>query len=125
MTKSTTNSTYTGTYNPFIHTAVSASAIGSAIPQANYSFAKDTNASTISAAGSLHVSGDANFLGKVTIQGVDVVSLLTKLEERLAIMKPNPELEERWVEMQELSKRYKELEKELFEKEKVWEILKK
>lgn len=125
MTKSTTNSTYTGTYNPFIHTAASSATVGISNTQPNYSFAYDSIANTVNTSGSLQVSGDANFLGKLTVQGVDIVSLLSKLEERLAIMKPNPELEERWVELQELSKRYKELEKELFEKEKVWEILKK
>jgi hypothetical protein len=47
-----------------------------------------------------------------------------KIEERLAILHPNPELEDRWEELKELSKRYKELEKEIIEKEKMWDILK-
>ena len=51
--------------------------------------------------------------------------MLEKIDERLAILHPNPELEDRWDELKELGKRYKELEQEIIEKEKVWTILKK
>lgn len=74
--------------------------------------------------GALHVKGDAEFEGDVKIKGKSIADTLEKLEERLAILKPNPELEDRWEELKELSKRYKELEKELIEKEKMWDILK-
>ena len=73
----------------------------------------------------LYVKGDANFEGEVTIKGKSLTDTLDKIEERLAILHPNPELEDRWDELKELSKRYKELEQELLEKEKVWAILKK
>jgi hypothetical protein len=71
------------------------------------------------------VKGDAEFEGKIKVGGQDLVELLSKIEDKLAIYKPNPELEEKWEELRELSKRYKELETEIMEKEKVWEILKK
>ena len=74
--------------------------------------------------GTLQVKGDAEFDGDVKIKGKSIADTLEKLEERLAILKPNPELEDRWEELKELSKRYKELEKELIEKEKMWNILK-
>ena len=74
--------------------------------------------------GTLQVKGDAEFEGDVKINGKSIADTLEKLEERLAILKPNPELEDRWEELKELSKRYKELEKELIEKEKMWDILK-
>ncbi len=74
--------------------------------------------------GTLQVKGDAEFEGDVKINGKSIVDTLEKLEERLAILKPNHELEDRWEELKELSKRYKELEKELIEKEKMWDILK-
>lgn len=74
--------------------------------------------------GTLKVNGDAEFEGDVKINGKSIADTLEKLEERLAILKPNPELEDRWEELKELSKRYKELEKELIEKEKMWDILK-
>jgi hypothetical protein len=74
---------------------------------------------------SLSVKGDADFEGEVTIKGKSLFDMFEKIEERLAILHPNPELEDRWDELKELGKRYKELEQELIEKEKVWNILKK
>ena len=74
---------------------------------------------------SLSVKGDANFEGEVTIKGKNLTEMFEKIEERLAILHPNPKLEDRWDELKELGKRYKELEQELLEKEKVWNILKK
>ena len=74
---------------------------------------------------SLSVKGNADFEGEVTIKGKSLTATLDKIEERLAILHPNPELEYRWDELKELSKRYKELEQELIEKEKVWAILQK
>jgi hypothetical protein len=73
---------------------------------------------------SVEVQGDAKFSGEITIKGVKLSETLAKIEERLAILHPNVELEDRWDELKELSKRYKELEAEIIEKEKVWAILK-
>lgn len=73
----------------------------------------------------LSVKGDADFEGEVTIKGKNLADMFEKIEERLAILHPNPELEGRWDELKELSKRYKELEAEIIEKERVWAILKK
>ena len=73
----------------------------------------------------LKVNGDADFDGEVTIKGKNIADMFSKIEERLAILHPNPELEDRWDELKELGKRYKELEQEIIEKEKVWAILKK
>lgn len=74
---------------------------------------------------SIQVKGDAEFEGEVTIKGKKLTEMFDKIEERLAILHPNPELEDRWDELKELSKRYKELEAEIIEKERVWAILKK
>ena len=74
---------------------------------------------------SLSVKGNADFEGEVTIKGKSLTTTLDKIEERLAILHPNIELEDRWDELKELSKRYKELEQELIEKERVWAILQK
>lgn len=73
---------------------------------------------------SIQVKGDAEFDGEVTIKGKNIADMFAKIEERLAILHPNPELEDRWDELKELGKRYKELEAEIIEKEKVWAILK-
>jgi hypothetical protein len=49
---------------------------------------------------------------------------MDKVEERLNILRPNPKLEDKWNELAELGKRYRELETEILEKEKMWNILK-
>ena len=72
----------------------------------------------------LSVKGNADFEGEVTIKGKSLSEMFDKIEERLAILHPNPELEDRWDELKELGRRYKELETEIIEKEKVWAILK-
>ena len=74
---------------------------------------------------SLKVKGDADFDGEVTIKGKSLTDMIEKIEERLAILHPNIELEDKWDELKELGKRYKELEQEIIEKEKIWSILKK
>jgi hypothetical protein len=73
----------------------------------------------------LSVKGNAEFEGEVKIGGKNIKDMFEKIEERLAILHPNSELEDKWDELKELGKRYKELEAEIIEKEKVWAILKK
>lgn len=73
----------------------------------------------------LDVKGDANFEGDVKIKGKSLIESLEKIEEKLAILRPNEELEEKWEELRNLRKQYMELEKEIIEKEEVWKILKK
>jgi hypothetical protein len=75
--------------------------------------------------GTLTVTGDADFDGNVKIKGKDLMKVLEQIEERLAILQPNLELESRWEELKELSKKYRELEASLLEKEKIIDILKK
>ena len=73
----------------------------------------------------LHVNGDANFEGDVKIKGKSIVESLEKIEEKLAILRPNEKLEEKWDQLRELRKQYMDLEKEIIQKEKMWDILKK
>ena len=69
--------------------------------------------------------------GKLTLLGDDAdlvingVSLKQVLEERLNVLIPNPELEKEWNELKELGDRYRELEKDLQEKAKIWKALNK
>ena len=74
--------------------------------------------------GELHVKGDANFEGDVTIKGKSISDSLEKIEERLAILHPNEELEEKWENLRGLRAAYMELEAEIIEKQKIWGILK-
>lgn len=61
----------------------------------------------------------------ITIGNKSLTATIEKIEERLAILRPNEELENRWQQLKDLRQQYIELERELIEKEKMWEILKK
>lgn len=74
---------------------------------------------------SLQVKGDAEFLGDLKLQGKSLKDSLDKIEEKLAILHPNEELEEKWEQLRGLRKMYMELEAEIKEKEQMWAILKK
>jgi hypothetical protein len=74
---------------------------------------------------SLKVSGPASFEDDILLRGKSLSDTIEKIEERLAILHPNKELESRWEELKELRKRYQELEKEIIEKEKMWDIINK
>ena len=74
---------------------------------------------------SLHVRGDAEFEGDVKIKGKSLSETLNKIEERLAILHPNEQLESKWEELKKLGDAYRALEKDIIEKEKIWETLKK
>ena len=73
----------------------------------------------------LEVKGDAKISGNLEVGGKNIADSLDRIEERLAILRPNEELEEKWENLRGLRKAYMELEKEILEKEKMWNILKK
>jgi hypothetical protein len=61
----------------------------------------------------------------VVINGKSLRFTLEKLEERLAMLEPNHELEKEWSELKRLGDAYRQLEKDIQEKTKTWDILKK
>ena len=73
----------------------------------------------------IYVRGDASFDGDVTIKGKSIMESLERIEEKLAILKPNDELEQKWENLRGLRKAYMELEAEIKEKEQIWATLKK
>jgi hypothetical protein len=76
----------------------------------------------------VHIDGDGLTMKEgadIKIGGKSLSEAIEKIEERLGILNPNPKLEERWDKLKELRKQYMELEKDLLEKEKIMEILKK
>jgi len=73
----------------------------------------------------IHVQGDAVFEGNITWQDRDMREWFESVEARLAILRPNPDLEKEWSELAELRQRYVELERELLEKQRTFDILKK
>jgi hypothetical protein len=60
----------------------------------------------------------------IKIGDMKLSEVLTRLEERLNILHHNEALEDKWEELRILGNQYRELEKELLEKEKMWKILK-
>ena len=74
---------------------------------------------------SLRVNGNAEFDGDIRIKGRSIVESIDKINERLAILVPNEQLEQEWSELAELRMRYVEMERQLLEKQRVFDILKK
>jgi hypothetical protein len=59
----------------------------------------------------------------VTIGDWSLNKAMDKIEQRLAILEPNPKLEAEWAELKELGDRYRELEQHIEAKMKTWDIL--
>jgi len=71
------------------------------------------------------VKGDADIEGNLKVKGVDIGEMLSNIQDKLAIYQPAPELEEKWDELRELARKYKELVADIKEKQQIWDILKK
>ena len=61
----------------------------------------------------------------IRINGKSLMETLRGIQDRLNMLRPNPELEEEWDELQELGNQYRKLEAEFKEKSKMWKALKK
>ncbi len=75
----------------------------------------------------VHINADGLTMKEgsdIKIGGKSLTEAIDKIEERLGILNPNPELEDRWEKLKELRRQYVELEKDLLEKEKIMKILK-
>jgi hypothetical protein len=80
------------------------------------------NTSSINRTATLQLKGeDADIL----INEKSLTKTLDSIEQRLGILRPNPELEAEWDELRELATAYRELESKLLEKKKMWEALQK
>jgi hypothetical protein len=73
----------------------------------------------------LSVQGDAEFDGEVTVKGRSLSEFMESVEQRLNILRPNPDLEAEWDQLRELGEQYRELEQQLTEKSQMWATLKK
>jgi hypothetical protein len=82
--------------------------------------ATGTNASN-----TLSVQGDAEFDGDITVKGRSLAEFMESVEQRLNILRPNPDLEAEWDQLRELGEQYRALEQQLTEKSKMWDTLKK
>lgn len=79
-------------------------------------------ASTITSDSYYTFSGN---VGNPTISVNELINRLNEIENRLAILKPNDKLEEKWENLKKLGDAYRALEKEILEKETTWNILSK
>ena len=60
----------------------------------------------------------------IDLDGKSLKTWMEKVEERLNILTPNPELEKEWDELRKLGEKYRKLEKKCKEKAEVWKKLK-
>jgi hypothetical protein len=61
----------------------------------------------------------------IEINGKSMSAWMEKVEQRLNILQPNPDMEKDWDELRRLGERYRKLEKKCQEKSRMWETLKK
>ena len=59
----------------------------------------------------------------IRLNGVSLVETLKGIQDRLAILRPNADLESRWQQLRDLREQYETLERELQEKEQAWAAL--
>ena len=75
----------------------------------------------------LHQRGLVELQGEgadIKINGKSMSDWMAKVEERLNILTPNPELEKEWDDLRRLGERYRRLEKKCKEKAETWKKLK-
>jgi hypothetical protein len=88
----------------------------------NSSISNTTANTLINAGGQIELRGDK---ADVVIDGVSLKETLEGIQDRLNILRPNPELEAEWGKLQELGEQYRKLESELLEKQQMWSTLRK
>ena len=86
----------------------------------SFRISPDYNA-VLTASGKMVLKGNG---ADIDINGKSLKDWMEKVEERLNILTPNPELEQEWDELRRLGERYRKLEKKCKEKAEVWNKLK-
>jgi len=110
-----------------VYASAGGSGGGSTYTWSNGSITQDTSVLTVSGGiqPSLKVSGDAEITGTLRWRNRDMDQWIESVESRLAMLQPNPKLEEEFNKLKDLGDQYRALEQEILEKQKVWDILKK
>jgi len=88
-------------------------ATGTAAPWATF------NPNTASA--KINLTGDE---ADIEVNGWSLVAAVKRIEERLGLFQPNPELEAEWAELKELGEQYRRLEQHIRDKQATWDRLK-
>lgn len=60
----------------------------------------------------------------IDIDGISLKDTLLGIQQRLALLQPNLELEAEWHQLQELGEQYRTLEAELLKKQRTWNTIK-
>jgi hypothetical protein len=60
----------------------------------------------------------------ITVNGWSLVDAVKRIEERLGLFQPNPELEAEWSELRDLGEQYRRLEQHIQDKQATWDRLK-
>jgi hypothetical protein len=80
------------------------------------------NTMTVGQSGTIEIKGED---ADIKINDKSMVTWMEKVEERLNMLSPNPELEKDWDDLRRLGNRYRALERKCKEKAQMWEALKK
>ena len=81
----------------------------------------NTNLTDLNTSGKISIKGEN---ADLDINGVSLKDFMARVEQRLAILTPDTRLEEEWAELKALGDRYRELEKEIHDRMKTFDILK-
>jgi hypothetical protein len=60
----------------------------------------------------------------VEVNGWSLVDAVKRIEQRLGLFQPNPELEAEWAELRELAEQYRKLEQHIRDKQATWDRIK-
>jgi hypothetical protein len=69
----------------------------------------------------INLTGDE---ADIEVNGWSLVQAVKRIEERLGLFQPNPELESEWEELRELGEQYRALEQHIKDKQATWDRLK-
>jgi hypothetical protein len=61
----------------------------------------------------------------IVINGVSLNDTLRSIQDRLNMLQPNLEVEQEWDQLRDLGEQYRELEKQLIQKQRAWDLLRK
>ena len=61
----------------------------------------------------------------IVINDVSLNDTLRSIQDRLNMLQPNRELEAEWDQLRAIGEQYRDLEKQLIQKQRAWDILKK
>ena len=81
-----------------------------------------TNTLTVPPSGRMELQGAQ---ADIVMNGVSLNDTLKLIQDRLCMLRPNSELEQEWDQLRDLGKQYRELEKQLVEKQRAWDLLRK